>query len=167
MAQGAERAGRDVTELDLIVPVFAAPGDSPDELAPLIRRAKTQVAFYGTTPNYSFQFTDLGYEGVTEKLRDLMRTGDIAGMAEVITDDMLEHFALVAPWNEMGDRLKDRYGGTAARVVMYLAEEQIRKDPDMVHKWGEVAHAPPAREAIAIVRPKISATSTKKYWRSP
>ena len=141
VAQGAERAGRDVTEIDLIVPVFAAPGDSPEELAPLIRRAKTQIAFYGTTPNYSFQFTDLGYEGVTEKLRDLMRTGDIAGMAEVITDDMLEHFALVAPWNEMGDRLKDRYGGTAARVVMYLAEEQIRKDPDMVHKWGDVAQA--------------------------
>ncbi|WP_423916241.1 TIGR03617 family F420-dependent LLM class oxidoreductase [Candidatus Poriferisodalis sp.] len=141
VAQGAERAGRDVTEIDLIVPVFAAPGNSTEELAPLIRRAKTQIAFYGTTPNYSFQFTDLGYEGVTKKLRDLMRTGDIAGMAEVITDDMLEHFALVAPWNEMGDRLKDRYRGTAARVVMYLAEEQIRKDPDMVHKWGAVAQA--------------------------
>ncbi|WP_420622242.1 TIGR03617 family F420-dependent LLM class oxidoreductase [Candidatus Poriferisodalis sp.] len=141
VAQGAERAGRDVTEIDLIVPVFAAPGNSAEELAPLIRRAKTQIAFYGTTPNYSFQFTDLGYEGVTEKLRDLMRTGDIAGMADVITDDMLEHFAVVAPWNEMGDRLKDRYGGTAARVVMYLAEEQIRKDPDMVHKWGAVAQA--------------------------
>ncbi len=141
VAQGAERAGRDVAEIDLIVPVFAAPGDTPDDLAPLIRRAKTQVAFYGTTPNYSFQFTDLGYEGVTEKLRDLMRKGDVAGMAEVITDDMLEHFAVVAPWDEMADRLKDRYGGTAARVVMYLAEEQIRKDPDMVHKWGEVAQA--------------------------
>ena len=124
-----------------VVRRYSSEFDRPDELAPLIRRAKTQVAFYGTTPNYSFQFTDLGYEGVTERLRDLMRTGDIAGMAEVITDDMLEHFAVVAPWNEMADRLKDRYGATAARVVMYLAEEQIRKDPDMVHKWGEVARA--------------------------
>ena len=141
VAEGAERAGRDVADIDLIVPVFAAPGDSPEELAPLIRRAKTQIAFYGTTPNYSFQFTDLGYEGVTAALGERMRAGDIAGMAEVITDDMLEHFAVVAPWDEMADRLKDRYGGSAARVVMYLAEEQIRKDPDMVHKWGEVARA--------------------------
>ena len=70
-----------------------------------------------------------------------MAAGDIAGMANCITDDMLEHFALVAPWGEMADRLKDRYDRTAARVVMYLAEEQIRKDPDMVHKWGEVAQA--------------------------
>jgi len=123
------------------VPVFAAPGDSPEELAPLVRRAKTQIAFYGTTPNYSFQFTDLGYEGVTAALRERMAAGDIAGMADCITDDVLEHFALVAPWNEMADRLKDRYTGTASRVVMYLAEEQIRKDPDMVHKWGDVAQA--------------------------
>lgn len=141
VAHGAERTGRDVDEIDLIVPVFAAPGDSPEELAPLVRRAKTQIAFYGTTPNYSFQFTDLGYEGVTAALRERMAAGDIAGMADCITDDMLEHFALVAPWDEMADRLKDRYTGTASRVVMYLAEEQIRKDPDMVHKWGDVAQA--------------------------
>lgn len=141
VAQGAERARRDVGEIDLIVPVFAAPGDSPEELAPLIHRAKTQIAFYGTTPNYAFQFTDLGYEGVTAALRERMGAGDIAGMADVITDEMLEHFAIVAPWDEMADRLKDRYARSAARVVMYLAEEQIRKDPEMVDKWGAVARA--------------------------
>ncbi len=141
LEQGAAKTGRQVSDLDLIVPVFAAPGDSPEELAPLIRRAKTQIAFYGTTPNYSFQFTDLGYEGVTEALGAKFRKGDVAGMAELITDDMLEHFAVVAPWNEMADRLRDRYASTAARVVMYLAQEQIAKDPEALDKWGEVARA--------------------------
>ncbi|HCB34510.1 MAG TPA: LLM class F420-dependent oxidoreductase, partial [Acidimicrobiaceae bacterium] len=139
VAAGAERAGRDPGDIDLIVPVFAAPGDSPEELAPLVRRARTQIAFYATTPNYSFQFTDLGYEGVTEALGAKFRKGDVAGMADLITDEMLEHFAVVAPWDEMADRLTDRYGGTAARVVMYLAAEQMRHDPDTVAKWGEVA----------------------------
>jgi hypothetical protein len=54
---------------------------------------------------------------------------------------MLDHFALVSTWNEMADRLKDRYEGTASRVVMYLTEEQMRKDPESVDKWGEVARA--------------------------
>ncbi len=139
--QGAKSAGRSLDDLDLIVPVFAAPGDSPEELAPLIQRAKTQVAFYGTTPNYSFQFTDLGYEGVTEALGAKFRKRDVAGMTDLITDEMLEHFAVVAPWDEMADRLRDRYSGTAARVVMYLAEEQIAKDPEMLDKWGAVARA--------------------------
>ncbi len=141
VAQGAERAGRDMADIDLIVPVFAVPGDTPEERAALVHRAKTQIAFYGTTPNYSFQFDDLGFEGMTQKLGGLMKAGDMAGMADAITDEMLDHFALVSTWDEMPDRLKDRYEGRAARVVMYLTEEGMKKDPDSVHKWGEVARS--------------------------
>lgn len=141
VAEGAEAAGRDMSDIDLMVPVFAIPGDTPEERAPLLHRAKTQVAFYGTTPNYAFQFTDLGYEGVTESLGKLMKAGDMQGMADTITDDMLDHFALVSTWDEMPGRLLERYGNRAARVVMYLTEEGIRKDPDSIYKWGDVARA--------------------------
>ena len=68
-----------------------------------------------------------------------MKAGDLQGMADIISDEMLDHFALVATWDEMADRLKERYGGTASRVVMYLTEEQMRKDPESVDKWGQVA----------------------------
>ena len=141
VAEGAAKAGRDPGEIDLIVPVFAVPGDTPEERAPLLHRAKTQIGFYGSTPNYSFQFDDLGFEGVTGRLGERLRAGDPAGMAEVITDEMLEHFAVVAPWDELADALVERYRGTAARVVTYLAEEQFRTDPSSVGKWGEVARA--------------------------
>lgn len=139
VAQGAQRAGRSTDDIELIVPVFAAPGDTPDELAPLVRQARTQIAFYGTTPNYSFQFDDLGFAGTTDTLRKHFANGDIGAMADVITDEMLEHFAVVAPWNEMADRLIDRYDGAAARVVMYLTEGHIKSDPDALGKWAEVA----------------------------
>jgi probable F420-dependent oxidoreductase len=145
VAEGADRAGRDLADIDLIVPVFAVPGDTPEERAALLHRAKTQIAFYGTTPNYSFQFTDLGYEGVTEALGKLFKAGDLQGMADAVTDDMLDHFALVSTWDEMADRLIDRYHGRAARVVMYLTEEGIRNDPESIHKWGDVARAVTAR----------------------
>ncbi len=141
VAEGAARAGRDVDDIDLIVPVFAVPGDTPEEQAPLVRRAKTQIAFYGSTPNYAFQFEDLGYEGVTARLGERLKAGDPAGMAEVISDDMLDHFAVIAPWDELADALVERYRGTAARVVTYLAEEQFRDDPSSVARWGEVARA--------------------------
>jgi hypothetical protein len=61
------------------VPVFAIPGDTPEERAPLLARARTQIGFYGSTPNYAYQLTDLGFDGVSDGLRDAMRTGDIAG----------------------------------------------------------------------------------------
>tara|TARA_Y100001001_G_C7948007_1_gene288017 strand:- start:602 stop:1126 length:525 start_codon:yes stop_codon:yes gene_type:complete len=139
--EGAVLAGRQRADVDLIVPVFAIAGDTPEERSPWVHRAKTQIAFYGTTPNYAFQFEDLGFEGVTTALRDKMAAGDLQGMADTISDEMLNHFALVSTWDEMADRLKERYGGTASRVVMYLTEEHMRKDPESVDKWGEVARA--------------------------
>ena len=67
-------------------------------------------------------------------------------MAATITDEMLEHFAVVCRWDELADRLIDRYAGTASRLVMYLAELSIRRDPDAAGKWGEVARAVRAAE---------------------
>jgi hypothetical protein len=107
----------------------------------MTQRAKTQIAFYGSTPNYAFQFDDLGFEGTTAKLGQLMKAGDIKGMAETISDEMLDHFALSARWDDMADALRDRYQGVAARVVMYLANEDIQRNPANLPKWGEIARA--------------------------
>lgn len=138
---GARRSGRTAADIDLIVPVFAIPGDSPEERAPMLARARTQIAFYGSTPNYAFQFDDLGFTGTTAKLGQLMKAGDMAGLAGAITDEMLEHFALMAKWDDMADALLARYRGVASRLVMYLAFEDIARNPSNLPKWGEVARA--------------------------
>ena len=141
VAEGAATSGRTADDIDLIIPVFAAPGDTPEEREPLVRQARSQIAFYGSTPNYAFQFDDLGFEGTTPKLGELIRAGDLDGMAATITDEMLEHYAIVCTWDELADRLIDRYRGTAARVVMYLAAASIARDPATIGRWGEVARA--------------------------
>ena len=141
LAEGADKAGRKVDEIDLMVPVFAIPGDTPEERARMTQVTRTQIAFYGSTPNYAFQFDDLGFEGMTKKLGGMMKAGDIGGMAEAITDEMLEHFALQAKWDDMADALIARYQGTAARVVSYLAMGDIAENPDHLGRWGEIAKA--------------------------
>ena len=50
IGEGAAKAGRDPAAIDLIVPVFAIPGDSAEERAALVARTKTQLAFYGLHP---------------------------------------------------------------------------------------------------------------------
>jgi hypothetical protein len=67
-------------------------------------------------------------------------------MAALITDEMLDQYAVVCPWDELADRLVDRYAGTASRLVMYLAEESIRRDATTAGRWGEVARAVRAAE---------------------
>jgi len=141
LAAGATSAGRDPADIDLIIPVFACPGDSPEERASYVATAKRQIAFYGSTPNYAFQFDDLGFEGTTGRIREKMKAGELDTLGDLITDEMLEMFALVAPWDEMADRLLDRYKGNAERLAMYLGERQIRQDSAHLAKWGEIATA--------------------------
>jgi probable F420-dependent oxidoreductase len=141
IAEGATAIGRDANEIDLIIPVFAVPGDTAEQRAHLLGRARTQIGFYGSTPNYAFQFDDLGFDGTSAVLNDKLRAGDLEGMAATISDDMVEHFAVVARWDDLADALVARYKGVAARLVMYLAQEDMERDPAAIGRWGEVARA--------------------------
>jgi probable F420-dependent oxidoreductase len=141
VGEGAAKAGRSLGDVDLVVPVFAIPGDSPEERAPLLERARTQIGFYGSTPNYAYQFTDLGFDGVSERLREAMRAGDMKRIAGLITDEILSHFSVAARWDDLADALIDRYRPYARRLVMYLAEEDIARRPENIGRWGEIARA--------------------------
>jgi probable F420-dependent oxidoreductase len=140
VAEGAAKAGRDAADVDLIVPVFAIPSDSKDRDA-LVDFARMQIGFYGSTRNYAFQFDDLGFEGTSARMNEKLKAGDIAGLSAIVTDEMLEHFAVIAPWDELADRLRSRYAGIASRVVSYLAHTHSAMDPDALGRWGEVAKA--------------------------
>jgi probable F420-dependent oxidoreductase len=141
VTRGAQAAGRVLSDIELIVPVVAIVGDSPEERAPLVERARSQLAFYGSTRNYAFQFDDLGFEGTSARLNERSKAGDMAGMAAVITDEIMDHFSVTARWDEMADTLLARYRGVAGRLVMYLAEDSIRADPRALDRWGEIARA--------------------------
>ena len=141
VAKGAAKSGRKASDIDLIIPVFAIPGDSREEQQAMLNRARLQIGFYGSTPNYAFQFDDLGFEGLTPQLGQLMKAGDMAGMTGLISDEVLEHFAVVARWDDMADALKHRYAGVASRIVTYLANEDIHKHPQNLARWGEIARA--------------------------
>jgi probable F420-dependent oxidoreductase len=141
VAEGTKRAERSAAEVDLIIPVFAIPGDTPEERAGLLDFARQQIGFYGSTRNYGFQFDDLGFEGTSARLNACLKAGDISGLKATITDDILEHFAVVAAWDDLADRLIERYRGTASRLVMYAAERSIRANPTNLDRWGEVAKA--------------------------
>lgn len=140
-AEGAAKTNRNVDDVDLIVPVFTVVGDTDEEVAITKQAAKAQIAFYGSTKNYGFQFDMLGFEGTSAKLNEKLKAGDIAGMADLITDEMLEHYAVTSSWADLGPKLVERYQGRAARLVMYQAEETIQRDPNNLNKWAGVAEA--------------------------
>jgi probable F420-dependent oxidoreductase len=133
LTAGATRAGRTRDDLTLVVPTFAAPTPEWREMA------RVQVGFYGSTPNYGFLFEQLGRDGTTPKLRERQKAGDLAGMAAVIDDELLDHFCISGDWAEIADGIVERYGSTADRVVSYFAGIAWQRDPAALGPWGELA----------------------------
>ena len=139
--QGAKLSERSPSEIDLLVPVLTIVGDNEEEKAASRAICRQQVAFYGSTPNYALQFDLLGFEGTTERLRERQKAGDMAGMGAVITDEILEHYTVEAKWDDIADRLVDRYAGQASHLIIYTAGMDYARDPSSINRWGEVAKA--------------------------
>ena len=126
---GAARSGRRVEDLEIIVPAFLVVGDTGKERAAWRERARMQVAFYGSTPNYAFIFEQLDREDMTDLLRERQRAGDVAGMAAEIDDDLLENFITEGTWDDIADKIVAKYGGIATRVVSYFTGTTSSRTP--------------------------------------
>jgi len=134
---GATRAGRDPKAIKLACPVFTIVGDTEAERAEWRQRAKFQIAFYGSTPAYAGVFALHGWHGVSERLHQLQRAGDLGGMADAITDEMLEVYAVTCTWDELPRRLVDKYGGLAERLIFYFAHEAWEQGPQEWARWRD------------------------------
>lgn len=139
IARGAAGAGRDPAEVAVVVPVMTATGDSDAEIERWRSRARQMIGFYGSTRTYRGVFELHGWDGVSERLHELQSAGDVEGMARQITDEMVDTYAVTAPWDRLAEALVERYQGVADRLVMYFAGSAWRTDPDSLDRYGEVA----------------------------
>jgi probable F420-dependent oxidoreductase len=140
LAKGAAAAGRSMDDVDVIVPVFTVVGETDEERAVWREHARAQIAFYASTPSYSFILDGAGFEGLNARLRERQKAGDMAGMVAHISDEMLEKFTVTATWETLADRLIERYDGVADRLVMYLAGPAwTRGETEWFQRLGIVA----------------------------
>jgi alkanesulfonate monooxygenase SsuD/methylene tetrahydromethanopterin reductase-like flavin-dependent oxidoreductase (luciferase family) len=133
---------RDLSDFAVYVPLFTAVGDTDEEQARWREASRSMVSFYGSTPNYAFIFDQLGFEGTTDKLRAAQKAGDLAGMAAVISDDLLSHFVVEGTWDELPQRIADRCKPLSVhdvQPVLYLAGSAANSGDDTFEKFGHVA----------------------------
>jgi probable F420-dependent oxidoreductase len=139
LAEGALKSGRDVDEVKLTIPVMTVIGDSEEERAKAALSAKKQIAFYGSTRNYARVFEHHGFEGLSAQLNDLMKSGQMDQMVDLITDEMLDLYCVVSTWDELSDRFVDRYAAVADRVIPYFATDDYRRQNGNIERWAETA----------------------------
>jgi probable F420-dependent oxidoreductase len=120
IAAGAEKAGRDPSDVELATSAFVITGESAAEVEEQREKMRAQISFYASTPTYRTVLEAHGWEEVGGRLGTMAREKKWREMPALITDDMLAAFAIEATPEEIGPALKERYEGLIDRVSLYL-----------------------------------------------
>ncbi len=99
---------------------------APDEasLIPRVEIARQRLAFYVSTPAYRAAFDHLGLSALADELAVLSKSGKWTAMAARIGDDVLEHWVTIATYDDLADRLIERYGALIDRIEVSIPLER-------------------------------------------
>ena len=95
-------------------------GTNEEERAFVDTMVRSQIAFYGSTPTYRPVLDLHGWGDLQTELNALSKQGRWTDMAELIDDDVLDAFAVVAEPARVADELLGRFGGAVTRLSFYV-----------------------------------------------
>jgi probable F420-dependent oxidoreductase len=111
--EGASKERRKMKDVAVSVTAFVA--TTSEEL----NFARAQISFYASTPSYRPVMDLHGWGSVAEKLSSYASKGEWMEMPMLITDEMLNEFAVVTEEDKLASALKKRYDGIADRLTLY------------------------------------------------
>jgi probable F420-dependent oxidoreductase len=132
LAKGRAKAGKAMDGFQLAGPMFVVTGRDEAEMAEAAKGVKGQIAFYGSTPAYRPVLELHGWGDLQEELNRLSKEGRWAEMGDLIDDEMLATFAVVAPLDEVAGALKERWGDVLDRLSFYAPYDTDRAQWDGV-----------------------------------
>lgn len=137
--QGAAKAGRSRSDVALSCAIFVVTGHNQEEIKNNSVYVRSQIAFYASTPSYSSVMEMHGWMDLHERLNLMSREGRWYEMGDLISDDMLNAFAVVAPVDELALAVKARYAGLLDRIGYYFPF--IPDEADKALVWQKAADA--------------------------
>lgn len=117
---GAQKTGRGLEQVEFSSTVFAVVGDSEAERAQNREAVRQQLSFYASTPSYRPVLAHHGWDDLSEQLGRLAIRQRWDEMPALISDELIDVFAVSGAWDEIGPHILDRYGGLLDRVTLYL-----------------------------------------------
>lgn len=136
--QGLDKAGRTWEDIQLVSSVFVVTGKDKAEMDKMREEVRAQIAFYASTPTYRPVFACHGWEDIAEQLSRLAARKKWMEMPALITDEMLNMFAVEGGWEELPAKIQDKYDGLLDRVMYYYLGEQPELDKA---RWRSVVAA--------------------------
>ncbi len=125
--------------LTLSCAVFVVTGEDDAAIAESKLLTKSQIAFYASTPSYQPVLQLHGWQDLPPRLNTLLRRNRWTEMHELISDEMLEQFAVIAPPDELPYKFCERYRGLLDRAGYYFPFEPSDDSKQVI--WRQAAKA--------------------------
>jgi probable F420-dependent oxidoreductase len=113
IASGARKSNRRRQDVRVSVTAFVATTAQEREAA------RSQIAFYASTPSYRPVMELHGWGAVAEQLSAHAARGEWDQMPALLTDEMLGEFCLLTKETDMYSALGTKYAGVADRLGLY------------------------------------------------
>jgi probable F420-dependent oxidoreductase len=119
LVRGRAKAGKSLDGFEIVGPSFVVTGNDQHEMNTAADATRQQIAFYGSTPAYSGVLELHGWDDLHGQLNSLSKQGKWVEMGSLITDEILNTFAVVGPPNNVAGELHRRYGDVIQRISFY------------------------------------------------
>jgi len=130
--KGLLTAGRDRSNFEISYPGFVVTGNTEEEFAANKAAVSKQIAFYGSTPAYRPVLEVEGWGDLQYELNKMSKQGMWDEMGKLITDDILNEFAIVGETDHAVIKFKTRFGGLVDRTtVSFSARDADHKQAIM------------------------------------
>jgi probable F420-dependent oxidoreductase len=116
LERGFAKAGKRRENFQVSYPVFVVTARDEKELAAARTTTKRQIAFYGSTPAYRPVLESIGVGELQSDLNTMSKQGRWEEMGQLISDDILDAFAVVGEPASIAGQIKSRYGDLIDRT---------------------------------------------------
>jgi len=123
LAEGARKAGRNLEDLTICSSAFCVIGDTREEIETTRESVRQQLSFYASTKAYRVVLEAHGWEKVGDRLRKMAAKQQWQSMPALITDEMIDAFAITGSTSEIATLLKEKYSGLLDRVAINSGPE--------------------------------------------
>jgi len=136
IAVGARKAGRQASDVQILVSPMIVTGRNEAEIKRKTSYLKQRLGFYASTRSYHAPLELHGFLDVGQQLFRLSMEGKWREMVDLVGDDMLDAFATVGSFDEIGPKLKARWGEIASVLHLDLPPD-LREDEAAVRRLLE------------------------------
>lgn len=117
--QGLARSGRSRSDITVVCSIFVIVGDEREQ-AKADAYVRSLIAFQGAVRTYARIFELHGWDHMPQELHNLMTEGKTREMTSLVSDEMVDAFAIRGRTDEeVARKIVERYGGVADRICIF------------------------------------------------